>query len=68
MFPVPGGVTLPPTVGEDAGKVQTIGARYSRGEMTLEQASLEGCRACGTPGVAVNFWVQQPQAKWLPKH
>src|SRR6187200_1245761 len=25
---VPGGVTLPPTVGEDAGKVQTIGARF----------------------------------------
>jgi putative YjhG/YagF family dehydratase len=52
---VPGGVTLPPTVGEDAGKVQTIGARYSRGEMTLEQASLEGCRACGTPGGGCQF-------------
>jgi len=52
---VPGGVTLPPTVGEDAGKVQTIGARYSVGEMTLEQASLEGCRACGTPGGGCQF-------------
>ena len=52
---VPGGVTLPPTVGEDAGKVQTIGARYSRGEMSLEQASLEGCRACGTPGGGCQF-------------
>ena len=52
---VPGGVTLPPTVGEDAGKVQTIGVRYSRGEMTLEQASLEGCRACGTPGGGCQF-------------
>jgi putative YjhG/YagF family dehydratase len=52
---VPGGVTLPPTVGEDAGKVQTIGARYSRGEMTLEAASLEGCRACGTPGGGCQF-------------
>ncbi len=52
---VPGGVTLPPTVGEDAGKVQTIGARYSRGEMTLEEASLEGCRACGTPGGGCQF-------------
>src|SRR5438477_2208770 len=29
---VPGGVTLPPaTPGEDAGKVQTLGARYSHG-------------------------------------
>ena len=52
---VPGGVTLPSTVGEDAGKVQTIGARYSRGEMTLEEASLEGCRACGTPGGGCQF-------------
>src|SRR6056297_2308829 len=52
---VPGGVTLPPTEGEDAGKVHTIGARYSRGEMTLEQASLEGCRACGTPGGGCQF-------------
>ncbi len=52
---VPGGVTLPPTVGEDAGKVQTIGARYARGEITLEEASLEGCRACGTPGGGCQF-------------
>ena len=52
---VPGGVTLPPTVGEDAGKVQTIGAGYSRGEMSLEEASLEGCRACGTPGGGCQF-------------
>ncbi|TWU50946.1 Dihydroxy-acid dehydratase [Rubripirellula tenax] len=52
---VPGGVTLPPSVGEDAGKVQTIGARYTRGEMSLEEASLEGCRACGTPGGGCQF-------------
>jgi putative YjhG/YagF family dehydratase len=52
---VPGGVTLPPTVGEDAGKVQTIGARYTRGEMTLEEASVAGCKACGTPGGGCQF-------------
>ena len=52
---VPGGVTLPATVGEDAGKVQSIGVRYTRGEMSLEQASLEGCRACGTPGGGCQF-------------
>ncbi len=52
---VPGGVTLPPTVGEDAGKVQTIGARYSQGEISLEQAGLEGCRACGSPGGGCQF-------------
>jgi putative YjhG/YagF family dehydratase len=52
---VPGGVTLPPTVGEDAGKVQTIGVRYAHNEITLEEASLEGCRACGTPGGGCQF-------------
>ena len=36
---VPGGVTLPPSDGEDAGAVQTIGARFSRGLLTLEQAA-----------------------------
>lgn len=52
---VPGGVTLPPTDGEDAGAVQTIGARYSRGLLTLEQASELGCRACGSPGGGCQF-------------
>jgi len=52
---VPGGVTLPPSVGEDAGKVQTIGVRFSRGEMSLDEAALEGCRACGTPGGGCQF-------------
>src|SRR5918996_5911445 len=35
---VPGGVTLPPKDGEDAGKVQSIGARFAHGELTLERA------------------------------
>ena len=47
---VPGGVTLPPTEGEDAGKVQSIGARFAHGELTLEQAAELGCKACGSPG------------------
>ncbi|HKX05530.1 MAG TPA: dihydroxy-acid dehydratase, partial [Methylomirabilota bacterium] len=42
---VPGGVTLPPQEGEDAGTVQAIGARFAHGEMTLEQAQDLGCRA-----------------------
>src|SRR5713101_1207481 len=41
---VPGGVTLPPSEGEDAGTVQSIGARFAHGE---EAADL-GCRACGS--------------------
>jgi putative YjhG/YagF family dehydratase len=52
---VPGGVTLPPTDGEDAGKVQTIGARFAHGEITLEQAAELGCRACASPGGGCQF-------------
>ena len=52
---IPGGVTLPPTEGEDAGKVQTIGARFAHGELTLEQAAELGCRACGSPGGGCQF-------------
>jgi putative YjhG/YagF family dehydratase len=52
---VPGGVTLPPIEGEDAGTVQTIGARYSRGLLSLEQASELGCRACASPGGGCQF-------------
>jgi putative YjhG/YagF family dehydratase len=52
---VPGGVTLPPVKGEDAGKVQTIGARYAHGEISLEEASVAGCAACGSPGGGCQF-------------
>ncbi len=52
---VPGGVTLPPTVGEDAGKIQTIGARYANDELSLEEAADLGCRACATPGGGCQF-------------
>lgn len=52
---VPGGVTLPPVQGEDTAKVQTIGARYVHGEITLEEAAEAGCRACGSPGGGCQF-------------
>ncbi|CAN5727884.1 xylonate dehydratase YagF [soil metagenome] len=52
---VPGGVTLLPDEGEDAGKVQTIGARYSQSQITLEYAAEVGCRACATPGGGCQF-------------
>jgi putative YjhG/YagF family dehydratase len=52
---VPGGVTLPPREGEDAGKVQSIGARFAHGELTLERAQELGCRACGSPGGGCQF-------------
>jgi putative YjhG/YagF family dehydratase len=52
---VPGGVTLPPAKGEDAGTIQTIGARYSHGLITLDEAADLGCRACATPGGGCQF-------------
>src|ERR1035441_9176860 len=52
---VPGGVTLLPAEGEDAAKIQSIGARYARGELTLERAADLGCRACASPGGGCQF-------------
>jgi putative YjhG/YagF family dehydratase len=52
---VPGGVTLPPTEGDDAGKVQTIGARFAHGELSLQEAADLGCRACASPGGGCQF-------------
>jgi putative YjhG/YagF family dehydratase len=52
---VPGGVTLLPEAGEDAGKVQTIGARFAQQQITLEYAAEVGCRACASPGGGCQF-------------
>jgi putative YjhG/YagF family dehydratase len=52
---VPGGVTLLPESGEDAGKVQTIGARFAQGQISLDYAAEVGCRACASPGGGCQF-------------
>jgi putative YjhG/YagF family dehydratase len=52
---VPGGVTLPAEGGEDAGAVQTLGARFAHGLVTLDEAAALACRACGTPGGGCQF-------------
>ncbi len=52
---VPGGVTLLPENGEDAGKVQTIGARFAQQQITLAYAAEVGCRACASPGGGCQF-------------
>jgi putative YjhG/YagF family dehydratase len=57
---VPGGVTLLPEgdethPSEDAGRVQTIGARFALGEITQEYAAEVGCRACASPGGGCQF-------------
>jgi len=52
---IPGGVTLLAEDGEDAGKVQSIGARYAQQQITLQYAAEVGCRACATPGGGCQF-------------
>lgn len=52
---VPGGVTLPAFDAEDAGTVQTAGARFAHDMITLEYAATMGCKACGSPGGGCQF-------------
>ena len=52
---VPGGVTLPPANGEDAGTIQSLGARYAHGLISLSEAAELGCRACASPGGGCQF-------------
>src|SRR5437867_4581084 len=52
---VPGGVTLPAEQGEDAGTIQSIGARFAHGKISLEEAAELGCRTCATPGGGCQF-------------
>ena len=52
---IPGGVTLPPEDGEDAAKIQSVGARLAHGEMTIEEVQDLGCRACASPGGGCQF-------------
>ena len=52
---VPGGVTLPPIRGEDAGTIQSVGTRLAHGEITIEQVNDLGCRACATAGGGCQF-------------
>jgi len=52
---VPGGVTLPPSEGEDLGTVQSLGARFALGEVTLDYARQMACRACAGAGGGCQF-------------
>jgi putative YjhG/YagF family dehydratase len=52
---VPGGVTLPPSRGEDLGTIQSIGARFAQGEVSLERARELTCHACAGAGGGCQF-------------
>jgi xylonate dehydratase len=52
---VPGGVSLLPDEGEDAGKVQSSGARFAHGQLTREEAAYNLCHACASPGGGCQF-------------
>ncbi len=52
---VPGGVTLPAEGAEDAGTVQTIGARFAHNMISLDYAAEMGCKACGSSGGGCQF-------------
>ena len=52
---IPGGVTWPPRTARTRPRIQSIGARYAQGEITLEYAAEMGCRACASPGGGCQF-------------
>ena len=52
---LPGGVTLLPEEGEDTAAIQSVGARFARGQTTLEDAARNLCGACATPGGGCQF-------------
>lgn len=52
---VPGGVMLPVDRGEDTAKIQSVGARYAHGEISLADASRLSCRTCASGGGGCHF-------------
>ena len=52
---IPGGVTLPSKNAEDLGVIQSIGARFARGEVTLDYAQENACGSCASPGGGCHF-------------
>ena len=52
---VPGGSTLQPVKGEDAGTVQTIGVRFNNDEISFDEAAKVGCNACASAGGGCQF-------------
>lgn len=52
---VPGGVMLRTEGPEDTASAQSLAARFARGEVSLDYASVAACRACGSAGGGCQF-------------
>lgn len=52
---VPGGVMLGSMDQWNSSSVQSIGAQYAHGQITLEEAAEAGCKACASPGGGCQF-------------
>jgi putative YjhG/YagF family dehydratase len=52
---VPGGVMLGSKDQWNSSSVQSIGAQYAHGQITLEEAAEAGCKACASPGGGCQF-------------
>ena len=52
---VPGGVMLGSVDQWNSSSVQSIGAQYAHGQITLEEAASAGCHACASPGGGCQF-------------
>ena len=48
-------MTLPARDAEDAGQVQSLGARFTHDLISLDYAATMGCRACGSSGGGCQF-------------
>ena len=44
--------------------MQTIGARFAHGEITLEEAAELGCRACASPAAAASSSARRRHRRW----
>ena len=64
---VPGGVTLLPEEGEDAGKVQSIGARFAHGLITWKKPPSWAAAPAPHRAGAASSWGRLPPARWWPK-
>ncbi len=61
---IPGGVTLLAENGEDAGKVQSAGARYAHGQISLEAAAAACAAPAPLPEAAASSWAPRPRRRW----